>query len=216
MAGVADALARSVSFNAELMIHALIGEAFWAEIEMIPFACAGEPVSHWVIVGRDITERRAAAAEIHRSAYYDLLTGLPNRRLLMEHLDALVAKTPVDWDVGAVLYLYVDNFKNVNDFFGHATGDVLLAHAAARLHQCMRPCDVVARIGGDEFVVLINELGPNPTRATEFAFKMAQTIREALAAPIDLNGQHYTIAVSMGLTLVYGLLLVCKQSVFRL
>lgn len=201
---IADALSQSISCKAELTINAQNGNTFWAEIEMVPFARTGEPISHWVIVGRDITERRSAAAAIHRSAYYDLLTGLPNRRLLMDRLEALKAKTTSGCEVGAVLYLDLDNFKNVNDSRGHGAGDVLLEHTAVRLRECVRPCDVVARIGGDEFVVLLNELGPNPASAAKHSLKMAEMIREALTTPLDLDDQHYTITASMGLTLVTG------------
>jgi diguanylate cyclase (GGDEF)-like protein/PAS domain S-box-containing protein len=196
MERIVNAMENSVSCNTELVIHAQVGDAFWAEIEMVPFARAGEPVSHWVIVGRDITERRAAAAAIHHSAYYDLLTGLPNRRLLMERLETLVVQEPAGCGLSAVLYLDVDNFKNINDSRGHATGDILLAHTAARLRQCVRQCDVVARIGGDEFVVLLEELDQNPANAARRGLEMAHKIRAALAAPFDLDGQHYAIAVS--------------------
>jgi GGDEF domain-containing protein len=131
-------------------------------MELVPFAGEGEHASHWVVVGRDITERRNAADAIHRLAFYDVLTGLPNRRLLMERLDAMVARAHGRRGLGAVLYVDLDNFKNVNDARGHATGDALLVHAAQRLTGAVRQRDTVARIGGDEFVVLLDGLEPMP------------------------------------------------------
>jgi diguanylate cyclase (GGDEF)-like protein len=159
-------------------------------------------------LSQTLTELRAAAttletasADIHRLAFYDVLTSLPNRRLLMDRLDALVAPATAGTPPGAVLYLDLDNFKNVNDARGHATGDALLRHAAARLAGAMRAGDMVARIGGDEFVVLLERLDPDPQAAAQAALAVADTVRAALAAPLDLDGQGYRIAASIGVVL---------------
>ena len=189
--------------HAELMSYTRAGAPFWVELELMPFAgvATGEGASHWVIVGRDMTERRAAADAIHRLAFYDVLTGLPNRRRLMERLDALLAHPASAKRLGAVLYLDLDNFKNVNDARGHAVGDALLAHTAARLGQAVRVSDTVARIGGDEFVVLIEGLGPDAAYATSVALEVAELVRSTLAAPLDLEGQPYRVGVSIGVAL---------------
>ena len=200
-ARIAQAMASCQPCNAELTSYTRTGEAFWVEVEMVPFTRSGEGASHWVVVGRDISERRAAAAAINRLAHYDGLTGLPNRRLLMDRLGALVARTDPDGGIGAVLYLDLDNFKDVNDARGHATGDALLVHAATRLGQAVGPNDTVARIGGDEFVVLLDGLGRDAALAGRAALEAADAIRHALAAPLDLEGQAYHIGASIGVAL---------------
>jgi diguanylate cyclase (GGDEF)-like protein/PAS domain S-box-containing protein len=190
--------------NAELVCYTRAGATFWVELEAVPFSRAGESPSHWVVVGRDITERRMAADAIHRLAFYDVLTGLPNRRLLVERLGALVERARAGHGLGAVLYLDLDNFKDINDARGHAVGDALLGHAAARLGRALRAGDTVARIGGDEFVVLVEGLGPDPEAAARAAMDVAGQIRNALAAPLDLDGQPYQVASSIGVALAQG------------
>ena len=197
-----DALLAGQPCKDELICYTRTGDTFWAELEAVPFSRAGEErASHWVVVGRDITERRMAADAIHRLAFYDVLTGLPNRRLLMERLGAMVERARAGNGLGAVLYLDLDNFKDINDARGHAVGDALLGHAATRLGRALRPGDTVARIGGDEFVVLVDRLGTDPAAAAHAAVDVAGQVRNALAAPLDLEGQPYQIASSIGVAL---------------
>jgi diguanylate cyclase (GGDEF)-like protein/PAS domain S-box-containing protein len=200
-ARILDAIANNRPINAELVSYTRGAEAFWVEIDVVPFAGDGERASHWVVVGRDITERRNAADAIHRLAFYDVLTGLPNRRLLMERLDVLVAQAHAGRGLSAVLYLDLDNFKNVNDARGHATGDALLGHAAACLRGALREHDTVSRIGGDEFVVLLDRLGLDPAAATRDALALADRIRKALAQPMLLGDQSYQTSTSIGVAL---------------
>ena len=200
-AGMFGAMEENRSAKAELMAHTKAGAAFWLEIEVMPFTRDEECASHWVVVSRDITERRQAADAIHRLAFYDVLTGLPNRRLLMDRLGTVVARSQAEHTVSALLYLDIDKFKNVNDERGHATGDLLLEHAAARLQQAVCGSGLVARIGGDEFVVLLDSRDPCPDTAARHALEAATLVREALAAPLDLKGKPYRIAASIGIAL---------------
>ncbi|MCC2961004.1 EAL domain-containing protein [Massilia sp. IC2-278] len=200
-AGIFEAMKANRSAKAEIMACTSAGASFWLEIEVMPFTRDEDCASNWVVVSRDITERRTAADAIHRLAFYDVLTGLPNRRLLMDRLSATVERSQAEGSVSAVLYLDIDKFKNVNDERGHATGDVLLEHAAARLKQAVRDTDMVARIGGDEFVVLLDSHDPHPDTAARLALEAAAQVRDTLAAPLDLKGKPYRIAASIGIAL---------------
>jgi diguanylate cyclase (GGDEF)-like protein/PAS domain S-box-containing protein len=201
VARLLDAMAANRPFDAEVLIYTRAGEPFWVEFDMVPFSSAGERPSHWVMIGRDITERRNAADAIHRLAFYDVLTGLANRRLLMERLEAMVGQARAGGGLGAVLYLDLDNFKNVNDARGHATGDGMLQHVATRLAGALSGRDTVARIGGDEFVVLLDALDTDPALATSMAMSSAEAIRNVLAQPMGIDGQTYQTSASIGVAL---------------
>jgi diguanylate cyclase (GGDEF)-like protein/PAS domain S-box-containing protein len=196
-----NAMANNQPARAEMVNYTSDGQSYWVEVEVAPFAGEGELASHWVVVGRDITERRNDADAIHRLAFYDVLTGLPNRRLLMERLEAMVAEARAGRGLGAVLYVDLDNFKKVNDARGHATGDALLVHATARLSHALRQRDIVARIGGDEFVVLLDGLDADGAAATRMAQAVADKIRTALAEPFEIDGQSYRTSASIGVAL---------------
>jgi diguanylate cyclase (GGDEF)-like protein/PAS domain S-box-containing protein len=201
VAGILDAMANNRPARAELVNYTRDGQAYWVDMELVPFAGEGEQASHWVVVGRDITERRNAADAIHRLAFYDVLTGLPNRRLLMERLDAMVAHAGSGCGLGALLYVDLDNFKKVNDARGHATGDALLVRATARLSAAVGSGGIVARIGGDEFVVLLDALDADGGAATRAALAVADRVRAALAEPFEIDGQSYHTSASIGVAL---------------
>jgi diguanylate cyclase (GGDEF)-like protein/PAS domain S-box-containing protein len=201
VAGIIEAMARNQPASAELLNYTRDGVPYWVEMEMVPFAGDGDQASHWVVVGRDITERRNATDAIHRLAFYDVLTGLPNRRLLMERMDATVVQAHAGRGLCALLYVDLDNFKTVNDARGHATGDALLRRAAKRLTRAVRQRDTVARIGGDEFVVLLDGLGSDAAGATRAALAVADQIRGALAQPMEIDGQPYHTSASIGVAL---------------
>ncbi|MGJ7914131.1 putative bifunctional diguanylate cyclase/phosphodiesterase [Massilia sp. LXY-6] len=201
LARILDAMRRGHAVTAELLNYTKHGEKYWVEMELVPFAGEGGRNTHWVVVGRDITERRNAAQAIHRLAFYDVLTGLPNRRLLIERLDAMVARAHAGGGLGAVLFIDLDNFKTINDARGHAIGDLMLKHAAARVAGVLRQGDTVARLGGDEFVVLLESLGRDAERAVGAARLVAEKIRAALAEDVEIGGQSYHASASIGIAL---------------
>ncbi len=177
------------------------GSHFEAELTSSIYADArGHTVSS--IVMRDITERIKSEQHIHRLAFFDALTELPNRRLLMDRLGILLAAAQRSGHIGAVLFIDLDHFKNVNDARGHAVGDALLQQVAHRLAAQMGAEDTVARMGGDEFVVLLPDLSMDFTKAAEGAMKAAEKLRHALTQPFVIDGQQYVSGGSIGVTLL--------------
>jgi len=131
----------------------------------------------------DITCRKVLEIKIRQLAYFDPLTGLPNRRMLDDRLQHAMATSNRSGLYGALMFLDLDNFKPLNDMHGHGVGDLLLVEVAKRLSACVREIDTVARLGGDEFVVLLGELDAGKTQSTEQAAAVAEKIRVILAAP---------------------------------
>jgi diguanylate cyclase (GGDEF)-like protein/PAS domain S-box-containing protein len=150
---------------------------------------------------QDITERKKAAAEINRLAYFDQLTGLPNRRWLMEHLDEACRDARADKRVDAMLFMDLDHFKLVNDVRGHAVGDALLKCMADRIRDTLGTRGTAGRLGGDEFVIHIANVATHFESGAEVALRIAHEICLALQPPVEIDGQVYTETVSIGVTL---------------
>jgi diguanylate cyclase (GGDEF)-like protein len=140
-------------------------------------------------------------AEGEQLAFFDPLTGLPNRRLLLDRLGNLLASSERQQVFSAVMFVDLDRFKTINDARGHATGDTLLRLAAERLSDLVRKSDTVARIGGDEFVVLLSHLAPNLAAAGNAAQLVAEKVRSTLACEFEIDGQFYACSASIGVTL---------------
>ena len=138
----------------------------------------------------DVTERKQLEDQVRQLAFFDALTGLPNRRLLDDRLNHAMAASKRSGLYGALMFLDLDNFKPLNDTHGHGVGDLLLIEVAKRLTGCVRETDTVARLGGDEFVVMLGELGADKAQSTEQAAGVAEKIRASLAAPYQLVVAH--------------------------
>jgi len=154
----------------------------------------------WSIV-EDITLRRAAEREIEQLAFYDALTGLPNRRLFLDRLQHSLLRTRRDRQFGALLFLDLDQFKRINDAHDHVTGDHLLQMIGPRLSAVLRAEDTVARLGGDEFVVLLEAVGSTEVEATYSAQALAEKLRGALHLPFYFAGVQHKVSASIGVTL---------------
>lgn len=190
------------SVRVERINYTKTGEGFWLEEDIQKLADSEGKCSHYVMVGRDITERKKAEADIHSLAYFDVLTGLPNRRLLLDRLSLLLATAQRTSLVSAVLFIDLDHFKYINDARGHVIGDTLLQHVASRLRGLLREVDTVARIGGDEFVVLISNIAKDLSAGAGVALSVAEKIRSSIALPFDIEGHAYNSACSIGVTLL--------------
>ena len=149
----------------------------------------------------DISERKASEEHTHRLAYFDALTGLPNRRMLVDRITHALASAQRTGQFGALMFLDLDHFKHINDARGHSVGDALLQQVAQRLAVMLRGEDTVARLGGDEFVVLISDLGPHADNAARGAMAVAEKVRAELDRPHDIEGVRYSTTGSIGLTL---------------
>lgn len=149
-------------------------------------------------IARDISRAKAAEAEIHRLAYFDPLTGLPNRRLLQDRLAHALSNARRLPHSCAVLFIDLDNFKTLNDTRGHAVGDLLLQAVADRLRSCVRANDTVARFGGDEFVVLLENADAPGQAIAEQAERVGEKIQVRLSDPYDLAGAVHFCTPSIG------------------
>ncbi|WP_395790248.1 EAL domain-containing protein [Aquimonas sp.] len=158
-------------------------------------------VSHYVGVMQDITQRKRADETILRLAYYDALTDLPNRRLLLDHLQHALKSCEREGICGALLFIDLDNFKQINDTLGHDAGDELLIQVARRLQAAVRDTDTVARLGGDEFVVMLEHLSDEPGRAAALAGQEAQRISERIVAGYTIRGADQRSSASIGIAL---------------
>jgi diguanylate cyclase (GGDEF)-like protein/PAS domain S-box-containing protein len=175
--------------------------------EMLTITAIDTPdrgITHYVASFSDITADKEAEAEIHRLAYYDALTSLPNRRLLQDRLGQAVAATARSGQYGAIFFIDLDNFKALNDTRGHNTGDLLLVEVAQRLRSVVREGDTVARQGGDEFVVLLEDLGADAHEAAALARHLGEKLREAIDQPFLLKNDEYQCQLSIGVGLFHA------------
>ncbi len=150
---------------------------------------------------RDISERKHAEAKIEYLAYYDALTDLPNRRLLLNRLEQTISRVCRHGHFGAMLYLDLDRFKNINDSLGHPVGDALLKEVARRLCIELRAEDTVSRLGGDEFVMLLSDLGKDAANAVSAAQHKAEQIKSLLAEKYELSGHVLHVSPSIGVAM---------------
>ena len=159
------------------------------------------PEGGWVITYHDVTDLRRANEEIEHLAFYDPLTGLPNRRLLLDRLGQAPVLSQRSGKVGALLFLDLDHFKDLNDTLGHEVGDELLQAVAQRLLANVRVADTVARLGGDEFVVMLSDLSTSTQEAAALAQRIGEKILRGLSEPYVLRGHTHQGAASIGATL---------------
>jgi diguanylate cyclase (GGDEF)-like protein/PAS domain S-box-containing protein len=164
------------------------------EVTALPFAFNGRPAFQTIF--RDITERKASERRLERMANYDALTALPNRSFFFDRLNQLTLQAKRDQARFALLFIDLDRFKEANDRLGHYFGDLLLKEVALRLTSCLRESDTVARMGGDEFVVILSRISARADVAA-----MAQRITDAIAMPFTFQDRECSLGASIGISL---------------
>ena len=187
--------------RAELINYTKSGEEFWIELDIVPIADEKGWYTHWVSIERDISKRKLAEEEINHLAFYDHLTQLPNRRLLLDRLNLTLLANARSGRHGALLFIDLDNFKTLNDTLGHDKGDLLLQLVAERLCGCVREDNTVARLGGDEFVVMLTELGDSPQEAATESRIVGERIIANFSESFLLGVYEHNCTPSIGITL---------------
>ena len=191
-----DALVHKESVRSVLRNVRKNGEVFWNDLRIDPVTNIDGEVTHFVAVINDITEARYYERRLHHLAHHDPLTGLANRTLLQDQLKQAIDHALEYGVLGALAFLDLDNFKHINDNFGHEAGDVVLQEIASRLKANVREHDTVARVGGDEFVLVIND-----QPSAEHVADLVERIRRSVRAPIDVAGREIVPGTSIGVSL---------------
>jgi diguanylate cyclase (GGDEF)-like protein/PAS domain S-box-containing protein len=197
---VIPTLQRGESWSGELPMRAADGSTVLVWQTLTAMRGSDGEIDHISAVGRDVTERRRWEAELAHQATHDTLTDLPNRVLLLDHLELALARAERDGRLVALLFLDLDRFKAVNDTLGHDAGDALLISVANRIREAIRPTDTVARLGGDEFVVLCEDVIDE-----HHAVSITQRILSVIESqPLVIDGVEVPITASVGIALSPG------------
>lgn len=190
-------LAKNESVSLESMVHTRTGDLIDVAVDMTQMRLGGCSGAHLMIRYRDIRQQKREEARLQHRALHDGLTGLPNRMLFLDRLRLTLSRLRRRPDRNfAIMFLDLDGFKHVNDTLGHAAGDALLVTVKERLMQCLRPQDTVARFGGDEFALLLDEQG-----SVGDAENVALRLQEEICRPVDLNGAVAHISLSIGVAM---------------
>ncbi len=196
-----ETIQRAGTWQGEVWNRRKNGEVYPALLTISAVMSGDGTVAYYVGSQVDITEHKAADEAIKNLAFYDQLTGLPNRRLLLDRLHQAFAFSARSGREGALLFIDLDNFKDINDTLGHDIGDLLLQQVAQRMESCLREGDTVARLGGDEFVVLLEDLSAQPVEAITQAETVGEKILAMLNQPYQLATHEYHSTPSIGATL---------------
>lgn len=193
-----DSVHQHKSSEKEVTLRKKDGSVFLSHIRAIAL-----PGDFLIGFCMDITEKKRDEEQIYNLAFFDALTALPNRRRLLDRLRLAISNSVQEQDLGALLMMDLDHFKNLNDTQGHDVGDLLLKQVGRRLMDCVRPDDTVSRVGGDEFVIILERLGKDAAIATQRAHELVKKIQTSVSQlyPLIPGRPDYHITSSIGLTL---------------
>jgi diguanylate cyclase (GGDEF)-like protein/PAS domain S-box-containing protein len=203
-AGIWQAVRSTGAWQGEIWNRRKSGESFPEWLTITAVRDAGGHATHYVCTLTDITRRKADEEEIRNLALYDCLTTLPNRRCLMERLEHAIRGSERSGQYGALLFIDLDNFKDLNDTLGHNMGDLLLQQTAQRFVSSVRSSDTVARLGGDEFIVMLEDLGTCQKEAVAHARETGEKILRRLNDAYALGDHDFTCSASIGVTVFQG------------
>ncbi len=195
---------REGKWSGEMLDKRKSGEVYPKWLTITAVTAPDGTLTHYVGSFFDITERKKAEGEINRLAFFDSLTNLPNRRLLLDRLQHALATSARSGRHGAIMFIDLDNFKAINDTKGHDYGDLLLVEIARRLQSCVREGDTVARLGGDEFVVMLEDLGSRAEIAAAQAEEVGEKIRTVISQPCLIKECQFHSTASIGINLFLG------------
>jgi diguanylate cyclase (GGDEF)-like protein/PAS domain S-box-containing protein len=198
VAQIGQALATGQECRLTLRNYRADGTPFWNELWLTPVCDDDGRMVEYIGTQHDVTERYEAEARVQYLAFHDALTDLANRHAVQVALDAATARAGATGGALALLYVDLDGFKRINDSLGHAAGDALLRQVADRLRGLVRPGDVLARQGGDEFLIVLDDLGRD---AESVAAGVSRRVVEALRKPFALRGAQVQVGVSVGASL---------------
>ncbi len=194
--GLKARLAKGEPAQIEVINYRKDGSPFWVELNIRPLFDANGWQTHWISIQRDVTDSKKANEHIEWQATHDALTGLPNRTLYQERLGHAITAAEARGSSVGVLFFDLDRFKQINDTLGHMVGDQLLQEVATRLTQKLRSQDTIARVGGDEFTILLPYID-TPEQAT----KAAQKLLDALNKPFSIDGHELFVTASIGVSI---------------
>jgi diguanylate cyclase (GGDEF)-like protein/PAS domain S-box-containing protein len=204
VARIAAAMLRQEPVRAEWAYQSRRGQTFWLELVIQPIQDEGGATTHWVVVARDIDERRQAEAQVHQLAYFDQLTALPNRSLFVKEATQVLEAACAQGMLGAAILLDLDKFKAINDNWGHRSGDAMLCEVARRLRACVPAEHLVARLHADEFVVLLRGLSQDEAEVAHRAEDLCRAVLRVLAAPLQVGARELYSSASMGIAVFGG------------
>jgi len=204
LARIRKGLAAWQPVREEVLNYKKNGETFWQELNIFPLPNEAGQYTHWVSIQRDITERKIAEQQIYDLAFLDPLTGLPNRRLFYDRLRRTLLGNTRSQQRSALLYIDLDHFKLVNDRQGHATGDLVLQSVAKQLSLCIRAGDTISRIGGDEYIILLDGLGTDLATASFTTETIAKRMLSSFSSVQEPLNHGWTGTFSIGISLFSG------------